>query len=83
MIQKEARLLRIGVVGAGPVSQAAHFDACRKARKMVLTQKDVEGKLERVDLHRKGKDHAKDTANRYRENLRWKQFSLHNRVKSR
>jgi predicted dehydrogenase len=31
MLQKEARLLRIGVLGAGPVSQAAHFDACRKA----------------------------------------------------
>ncbi len=30
MIQKEARLLRIGVLGAGPISQAAHFDACHK-----------------------------------------------------
>jgi predicted dehydrogenase len=36
MIQKEARLLRIGVVGAGPISQAAHFDACRKARNAEL-----------------------------------------------
>src|ERR1700694_5404571 len=25
MFEKEARLLRIGVVGAGPISQAAHF----------------------------------------------------------
>jgi predicted dehydrogenase len=36
MRQKEARLLRIGVLGAGPVSQAAHFDACRKARNAEL-----------------------------------------------
>src|SRR5437868_2845613 len=36
MIQKEARLLRIGVLGAGPISQAAHFDACRKARNAEL-----------------------------------------------
>src|SRR2546429_4281292 len=36
MIQKEARLLRIGVLGAGPVSQAAHFDACRRARNVEL-----------------------------------------------
>jgi hypothetical protein len=40
------------------------------ALRLVLTQKKVEGKLEGVDLYRKGKDHAKDTANRYRENLR-------------
>jgi len=36
MIQKEARLLRIGVLGAGPISQAGHFDACRKARNAEL-----------------------------------------------
>src|SRR2546423_14298976 len=36
MIQKETRLLRIGVLGAGPVSQAAHFDACRRARNVEL-----------------------------------------------
>jgi predicted dehydrogenase len=30
-MQKEARLLRIGVLGCGPIAQAAHFDACRKA----------------------------------------------------
>ncbi len=36
MIQKETRLLRIGVLGAGPVSQAAHFDACRRARNAEL-----------------------------------------------
>src|SRR5262249_11035614 len=36
MIEKEARLLRIGVVGAGPIAQAAHFDACRKARNAEL-----------------------------------------------
>ncbi len=32
---------------------------------VVLTQKKREGKLERVDLQRKGKDHAEDTANLY------------------
>lgn len=32
MIQKEQRLLRIGVLGAGPIAQAAHFDAIRKSR---------------------------------------------------
>jgi predicted dehydrogenase len=31
-IIKEDRLLRIGVLGCGPISQIAHFDACRKAR---------------------------------------------------
>lgn len=36
MIEKESRLLRIGVLGAGPISQAAHFDACRKARNAEL-----------------------------------------------
>jgi predicted dehydrogenase len=36
MIQKEARLLRIGVLGAGPIAQAAHFDSCRKARNAEL-----------------------------------------------
>ena len=36
MIEKEARLLRIGVVGAGPIAQAAHFEACRKARNAEL-----------------------------------------------
>lgn len=36
MIQKENRLLRIGVLGCGPIAQAAHFDACRKARNAEL-----------------------------------------------
>ncbi len=36
MRQKEARLLRIGVLGAGPISQAAHLEACRKARNTQL-----------------------------------------------
>ncbi len=35
-MEKESRLLRIGVVGAGPISQAAHFDACCKARNAEL-----------------------------------------------
>jgi hypothetical protein len=29
---------------------------------VVLTQKNGEGKLEKVDFHREGKDHAEDTA---------------------
>jgi predicted dehydrogenase len=33
---KENRLLRIGVLGAGPIAQFAHFDATRKARNAEL-----------------------------------------------
>lgn len=33
--------------------------------KVVLTQKNVAGKLEEVDRHGKGKDRAEDTANLY------------------
>src|SRR2546427_253334 len=36
MIKKASRLLRIGVLGCGPISQIAHFDACRKARNAEL-----------------------------------------------
>jgi predicted dehydrogenase len=35
-MNKESRRLRIGVLGAGPIAQAAHFDACRKARNAEL-----------------------------------------------
>ena len=35
-IHKEAQLLRIGLLGCGPISQFAHFDACRKARNAEL-----------------------------------------------
>ncbi|MDQ4075187.1 MAG: Gfo/Idh/MocA family oxidoreductase, partial [Chloroflexota bacterium] len=35
-MNKESRLLRVGVLGAGPVSQAAHFEACRKAHNAEL-----------------------------------------------
>jgi predicted dehydrogenase len=35
-MQKKSRLLRIGVLGAGPISQSAHFDACRKANNAEL-----------------------------------------------
>jgi len=35
-MKKEERRLRIGVLGAGPIAQAAHFDACRKARNAEL-----------------------------------------------
>jgi len=33
---KEDRLLRIGVLGAGPIAQAAHFESCTKARNAEL-----------------------------------------------
>jgi len=36
MIQKEPRLLRLGILGCGPIAQIAHFDACRKARNAEL-----------------------------------------------
>ncbi len=36
MIQKEDRLLRVGVLGAGPIAQAAHFEATCKARNAEL-----------------------------------------------
>ncbi|MBV9246650.1 MAG: Gfo/Idh/MocA family oxidoreductase [Methylobacteriaceae bacterium] len=32
MPEKEDRRLRIGVLGCGPIAQAAHFEACTKAR---------------------------------------------------
>src|SRR6516165_9789423 len=32
MIAKDSRLVRIGVLGCGPIAQFAHLDACRKAR---------------------------------------------------
>ena len=32
----DKRLLRVGVLGCGPIAQAAHFDACRKARNAEL-----------------------------------------------
>lgn len=35
-MQKESRLLRIGVLGCGPIAQCAHLDACRKARNAEL-----------------------------------------------
>lgn len=36
MTEKEPQILRIGVIGAGPIAQAAHFEACRKARNAEL-----------------------------------------------
>ena len=33
---KDDRLLRIGVLGCGPIAEFAHFDACRKARNATL-----------------------------------------------
>ncbi len=36
MPKKEDRLLRIGVLGCGPIAQAAHFESCTKARNAEL-----------------------------------------------
>ena len=33
---KEERLLRVGVLGAGQIAQAAHFESCVKARNAEL-----------------------------------------------
>ena len=33
---KDKQVVRIGVLGCGPISQAAHFEACRKARNTEL-----------------------------------------------
>ncbi|MDO8971396.1 MAG: Gfo/Idh/MocA family oxidoreductase, partial [Saprospiraceae bacterium] len=33
---KEKQVVRIGVLGCGPISQAAHFEACHKARNAEL-----------------------------------------------
>ena len=35
-MKKEPRLLRVGVLGCGAISQLAHFEACRKARNAEL-----------------------------------------------
>src|SRR5215211_2882927 len=35
-MKKESRLVRIGILGCGPIAQSAHFDACRKARNAQL-----------------------------------------------
>ncbi|MEY2656173.1 MAG: inositol 2-dehydrogenase [Pseudomonadota bacterium] len=35
-VTKEDRLLRIGVLGCGPIAQAAHFESCAKARNAEL-----------------------------------------------
>jgi predicted dehydrogenase len=35
-MKKESRLLRVGILGCGPIAQFAHLDACRKARNAEL-----------------------------------------------
>src|SRR5215204_2002304 len=35
-MSEEQRTLGVGVLGAGPISQAAHFEACRKAKNAEL-----------------------------------------------
>ncbi|MBD0415058.1 Gfo/Idh/MocA family protein [Oryzicola mucosus] len=36
MPKKQAHLLRVGVLGCGPIAQAAHFESCTKARNAEL-----------------------------------------------
>lgn len=36
MIKKENRLLRVGILGCGPIAQFAHFESCQKARNATL-----------------------------------------------
>ena len=36
MPAKDDRLLRVGVLGCGPIAQAAHFESCTKARNATL-----------------------------------------------
>ncbi len=36
MSKKEDRVLRVGVLGCGPIAQAAHFESCTKARNATL-----------------------------------------------
>lgn len=36
MTKKDDRVLRVGVLGCGPIAQAAHFDSCAKARNATL-----------------------------------------------
>ena len=36
-MKKDPRLLRLSILGCGPISQIAHFDAARKARNVELT----------------------------------------------
>lgn len=36
-MKKDSRLLRLGILGCGPISQIAHFDAVRKSRNVELT----------------------------------------------
>jgi predicted dehydrogenase len=49
-LKKEDRLLRVGVLGAGLIAQAAHLEACKKARNVELyalcdAAKDLVGKV--------------------------------------
>jgi predicted dehydrogenase len=37
MVKKDDRLLRVGVLGAGQIAQAAHFESCTKARNAELS----------------------------------------------
>src|SRR5262245_24190208 len=49
---------------------------------MVLTRKNMGGKLERVKLHQQGQGPCRKTRVPLRENLRWKPYNLQNPVRS-
>jgi len=52
-------------------------------KKVVLTQKNVEGKLEEVDPTPEGKRPCKRHSERLRKSLRWKQYNSCNRARNR
>jgi len=52
-LKNEDRLLRVGVLGAGLIAQAAHLEACKKARNVELyaicdAAQDLVGKVASV-----------------------------------
>ena len=54
-MEKDSRLLRIGILGCGPIAQFAHFDACRKARNAELyaicdVAEDLLARLDGIDF---------------------------------
>jgi predicted dehydrogenase len=58
---EEQRALRVGVLGAGPIAQAAHFEACRKAKnaKLYAICEVAEDLLERMSaIHAPRKAYA-------------------------
>ena len=62
MIEKEKRLLRVGILGCGPIAQFAHFDACKKARNaelFALCDSAEDLRLRMAEIHRPRRVHAR------------------------